>query len=148
MSQAPAGRVVGAGHRVAGAPLAVSQARPWSCRRHSGRIVIQPMPCLLLPGHNTLQCIATQSLPNLPLGHNTISVLQHKILTCPCSLSHNTICVLRHTYPLAIKPSQSQYNLVYCNTMAQPTNLLVAIQFSVTAHPCCNIIFIIAIHFP
>ena len=126
------------GPAVSWAQGAVSQARPWPCHRHTGRIAIQPMPCLLLPSHNTLQCIVTQSLPSLPLSHNTISVLRHKILTYLCSLSHNTICVLRHTYPLAIRPSQSQYNLVYCNIMAQPTNLPVAIQFSATAHPCCN----------
>ena len=119
----------------------------WPCCR-LGWVVLRHSPALPLAPWSQYTRVYCNIMPISPaLGHNTISVLRHKILTCPCSQSHNTICVLRYTYPLAIKPSQSQYNLVYCNIMAQPTNLPVAIQFSVTAHHVA-IQSSIAIHLP
>ena len=101
----------------------MSQARPWPYR---GLVVA----CVVLQ-HNP----ASNSPPLVTIH---LGVLHYKIPAASPLYVTIHLCVLQYS---AHQPPQPQYTLVYCNTMAQPTNLPIAIQFSATAHPCCNIIF-------
>ena len=107
VSQAPAGCVVGAGHHVASTPLVIS----W-------------LGCVVLR-----HSLASNSPPLVTIH---LGVLQYKMPATSPLYDTIHLCVLQYS---AHQPPQPQYTLVYCNTMAQPTNLPIAIQFSATAHP-------------
>ena len=74
-------------------------------------VVSQYSPCLapLLPCHDTPNYIVTRPTSQASPQSQYIYCIAIQWPNQPCSLSYNTICVLRHTYPLAIKPSHSQY---------------------------------------
>ena len=144
---------MGAGPRVAGAPLAVSRHNP-------SLIPLPPITIYLgvlrykLPAFQaavvTIQNLyrGTTFFPAKPApSHNIISVLRHN--TCsPAPSAHNTTYVLRYNSHHPSSLPQSQYTTVYCDTKFPATKPFLLQYNSNPLHTHVAIQSPIAIHLP